>query len=200
MHSLFLSTNHHSFHCQNFSFHLHTLSLSTGRRLHTLAPLRIRIPKLSSFGCFSAPLYSWHTDFDAHIIARNNAPFTTIWIPHPSSVGRVYTDCDAHLIARTNVSFTTIPFQSFLHNVPLNNTPSLAAVAEDECPQDVEDDAANIDCSVKTADSVAVVQTTNAAPLDDYDAAFARRTVRRTALNMDLSAPQAVDLTAPDGT
>jgi len=108
MHSLFLSTNHHSFHCQNFSFHLHTLSLSTGRRLHTLAPLRIRIPKLSSFGCFSAPLYSWHTDFDAHIIARNNVSFTTIRIPKPSPFDRVYTDCDAHIIARNNVSFTTI--------------------------------------------------------------------------------------------
>jgi len=136
----------------------------------SLASLRIRISTLSSFSCISAP-----HDFVVRIIARHDASFTTD-LRH------------------------TIPFRSFLNNIPLNNTPSLAAVAEDECPQDVEDDAANIDCSVKTADSVAVVQTTNAAPLDDYDAAFARRTVRRTALNMDLSAPQAVDLTAPDGT
>mmetsp|Transcript_783 Transcript_783/g.1495 ORF Transcript_783/g.1495 Transcript_783/m.1495 type:complete len:171 (-) Transcript_783:31-543(-) len=91
MHYLFLSTTCLGFQGSNFFLHLHTLSLSTGRRLHTLAPLRIRIPKLSSFGCFSAPLYSWHTDFDAHIIARNN------------------------------VSFTTIPFRSSRNNIPLTD-------------------------------------------------------------------------------
>ncbi len=176
MHSIFLSSTRSGLHGLIFAFHLHTLSLSSGRSRLSLALLRIRIPWGCPFGSFSAQ----RPDSVARINALNNTSFTT------------------------NLRHT-IPFQSFLNNIPLINTPSLAAVADNDCPQDVEDDTANIDCSVETADPVlrrsrAVVQTIDAAPLAAYNAAFARRTLRRTAPNMDLSAPQAVDLMAPDDT
>eukprot|EP00532_Pseudo-nitzschia_australis_P012594 CAMPEP_0168217306 /NCGR_PEP_ID=MMETSP0140_2-20121125/7174_1 /TAXON_ID=44445 /ORGANISM="Pseudo-nitzschia australis, Strain 10249 10 AB" /LENGTH=212 /DNA_ID=CAMNT_0008145047 /DNA_START=47 /DNA_END=685 /DNA_ORIENTATION=- len=90
MHYLFLSTTCLGFHGSNFFLHLHTLSLSSGRRCLTLAPLRIRIQNPSSFGRV-------YNDCDAHIIARHNVSFPTI--PFRSLLNNIPLNNDPSLAA-----------------------------------------------------------------------------------------------------
>jgi len=97
--------------------------------------------------------------------------------PAPATLRAASTDDATPVATATNRSLPSTN--------PLNN---IVAVANDTCSRDVAD--VESDCSV---DSVANTTNAVAAPFAD---SVARMTLRCTAPNMDLSAPQAVDLTA----
>jgi len=192
MHSLFLSSTRPGLHGSIFAFHLHTLSLSSGRSRLSLALLRIRIPWGCPFGSFSAatPL----VDSDAAVARRTlRRAAPTKARPAPQGVDS------------TAPTYTPRAGDDADSGVGGSGRPGIVVTAIEQQfhPAELEADGDNA-AAPQAVDQISIVdQAELDADVNDADLDLPTRwTLRSAAPTLNQSAPPAVDLMAPadDGT